>query len=384
MRTRADFRPPLIPTSWDHPVTTLDHDLKSQIVRPRDLSATEIDLWESFCRADASLRHPFFSSAFARAVDRVRPDVFVAVLRDRDRTAGFLPFQFPGPIAKAMRAAERVGGLLSDRFGLIGDQSLRLPSGQLLGLARLRSLSYAYMPTQQLQHGFPVERPTIGQRVRLSGDAASFWTILKDCSRKFATQLERKERVLERELGPLRTMFEADPTVELPRLIEQKRAQYRRTGVDDVLAAPWARELFLDLHRIPDRNCRVALSTLYAGGTWLATHLGIMSTDVFHHWFPVHNPDWHRCSPGHILTKHLIFSASSAGISCFDFGGYSGYKDFFRPERYQMHAGFLPGPGIGGRVNQAVQSLGWRIDALRHGRGGQPVRSAATSGDVGR
>ena len=27
-------------------MTTLDHDLKSQILRPRDLSATEIDLWE--------------------------------------------------------------------------------------------------------------------------------------------------------------------------------------------------------------------------------------------------------------------------------------------------------------------------------------------------
>jgi CelD/BcsL family acetyltransferase involved in cellulose biosynthesis len=228
------------------------------------------------------------------------------------------------------------------------------------------------MPTQQLHHGFPVDRPTIGQRVHLSGDSASFWTILKDYSRKFTTQLERKERVLERELGPLRMMFEADPRAELPRLIEQKRAQYRRTGVDDVLAAPWARELFLDLHRVPDRNCRVALSTLYAGDTWLATHLGIMSGDVFHHWFPVHNPDWHRCSPGHILTKHLMFSAIAAGISWFDFGGYSSYKDFFRPEQYQMYAGFLAGPGIGGRVNQAVQSLGWRIDAIRRGLGGKP------------
>ena len=363
---------------------TLDHNLKSKVMRPRDLSAMEVELWESFCRADASLHHPFFSSAFTRAVDRVRPDVFVAVLRDRDRTAGFFPFQFSRPIARAMRAAERVGGLLSDRFGLIADQSLHWPSSQLLGLSRLRSLSYAYMPTEQLRHGFPMDRPTIGQRVRLSGDSASFWRTLKACSRKFTTQLERKERVLERELGPLRMMFEADPSAELPRLIEQKRAQYRRTGADDVLAAPWARELFLDLHRTPDRNCRVALSTLYAGETWLATHLGIMSGDVFHHWFPVHNPDWHRCSPGHILTKHLLFSAFAAGISWFDFGGYSSYKDFFRPEQYQMYAGFLPGPGIGGRANQAVQSLAWRIDALRRGHGAQPEHKEVAGSVTGR
>jgi CelD/BcsL family acetyltransferase involved in cellulose biosynthesis len=353
---------------------TLGRNLKSQIVRPRDLSAMEVDLWESFCRADASLHHPFFSSAFARAVDRVRPDVFVAVLRDRDRTVGFFPFQFSRPIAMAMRAAERVGGLLSDRCGLIADQSLRLPSSQLLGLSRLRSFSYAYMPTEQLHHGFAADRLTIGQHVRLSGDSASFWTALKTSSRKFVTQLERKERVLERELGPLRMMFEADPMAELPRLIEQKRAQYRRTGVDDVLTAPWTHELFLELHRTANRDCRVAVSTLYAGDTWLATHLGIMSEDVFHHWFPVHNPDWHRCSPGHILTKHLLFSAFAAGISWFDFGGYCSYKGFFRPEQYHMYAGFLPGPGIGGRANQALQSLVWRIDALKRGHSGQPAR----------
>jgi CelD/BcsL family acetyltransferase involved in cellulose biosynthesis len=354
---------------------TFQYDLTAKIVRPGDLSAEEIKLWEQFCNDDPSLGHPFFSFAFASAVDRVRPHVFVAVLRQDTRAVGFFPYQFSGQITRAMGAAERVGGNLADRFGVIAEAPLHLNTQELLGLARLNSLSYAYMPAEQLQHGFPKQRSVIGQQVRLTGDAASFWSGLKARSRKFATQLERKERVLERDLGPLRMIFQADPAVELPRLIEWKKAQYRRTGDHDSIGAPWIRDLFIELLTAPNPQCATALSTLYAGDTWLATHLGIMSKYVFHHWFPVHNHHWHRSSPGHILTKMLMLHAVSAGLSFFDFGGHSSYKDFFRPEAYPIYAGFLTAPNIGGSLSRVAASLAWRIEAfMRRDRQGENKR----------
>ncbi len=88
---------------------TLNSDLKARVVRPRELSANEIELWSSFCRRDASLAHAFYSFAFARAIDRVHPHVFVAVIQRRGQVVAFLPFQFQGQLSLVLRAAERVG-----------------------------------------------------------------------------------------------------------------------------------------------------------------------------------------------------------------------------------------------------------------------------------
>ena len=101
-----------------------DRAWTSRVVHPRDLSASEIELWTSVCGKIPSLDHPFFSYAFARAVDRVRPHVFVAILEKHGRIVGFLPFQFSGRPARMLGAAERVGGDLSDRSGVIAGEIL--------------------------------------------------------------------------------------------------------------------------------------------------------------------------------------------------------------------------------------------------------------------
>ena len=174
---------------------TFQYDLTAKIVRPGDLSAEEIKLWEQFCNDDPSLGHPFFSFAFASAVDRVRPHVFVAVLETRHACRWF----FPIPVLRADNAG--YGRCRTSRRKL-GRPLWRNCRGTLstsirkncLALARLNSLSYAYMPAEQLQHGFPKQRSVIGQQVRLTGDAALFWSGLRKPEvANLATQLERKE-----------------------------------------------------------------------------------------------------------------------------------------------------------------------------------------------
>ena len=340
----------------------------ARVVRPRELSTSEIELWALFCRSDPSLAHPFYAFAFARKMDRVHPNVFVAILQRHDRVAGFLPFQFRGRLATMLRAAERVGGNLSDRFGVIAGDDLDIGAAELLALARLNSLSYSFLPAEQLRHGFPRQRAVTGQHVLLRGDEGAFWTTLKKASRKFASQVERNERLVSKELGPLRMTFHADAAAELPRLIEWKRAQYRRTDARDPFQQQWTRDLFSELLQNPEPQCAGALSTLYAGDTWLASHMGVMSQAVFHYWFPVYNTDWARFSPGHILTKHLLLAALSAGASSFDLAGYGQYKDHFRPEPYEYHTGFWRADGLGGLVNTVAQSLSWRLEGMKSRR----------------
>ncbi len=176
-----------------------------------------------------------------------------------------------------LRAAERVGGNMADRFGVIAGDDLGLGAVELLDLAHLNSISYSFLPTEQNCHGLSGERIAIGQRLVLGGDEQSFWAALKEISRKFVSGIERKERLLEKELGPLKVTFHADPAAELPRLIEVKGAQYLRTGGENPLSVKWRTDLFRELLRIRDPQCTAVLSTLYAGKTWLSSHLGVMS-----------------------------------------------------------------------------------------------------------
>src|SRR6185312_10154384 len=121
----------------------------AHIVRPDELSASEIELWASYSRQDAALAHPFYSFAFARAVGRVHPHAFIAILESQGRAIGFLPFQFSGRLARALKAAERIGGDLSDRFGVIAGNDVRLEPNELLHLAGLHSISYSFLPAEQ-------------------------------------------------------------------------------------------------------------------------------------------------------------------------------------------------------------------------------------------
>jgi len=348
---------------------TLKGDWNSRVVRPRELSEHEIELWSAFCRRDATLAHPFYSFAFARAVDRVHPYASVTVLQHHGRVVAFLPFQFRGPLSLVLRAAERVGGNLSDRFGVIAGDDLGTNPAQLLAWAHLNSLSYSFLPSDQFRHGLKSQRATAGQRVPLSGDAAEFWANFRKVHSGFGTQIDRKERKCARELGPLNFTFQhATPEQELQRIITLKRDQYRRTGSPDALTSPWTKALFREILCNPDPSCTAVVSTLYAGETWLASHLGLMSQDVFHYWFPVYNIERSQESPGHILTKHMMLAALSRGIRTFDLGEFGEYKDRFRPQSYELGAGFWQTQNIGGHLSHIVQSISWRINRLKYAR----------------
>lgn len=336
----------------------------SRVVRARDMSADAIEQWAGFCDGDNT--HPFFAFAFTRAVDRVHPHAFVGIIERDGVSVGFLPFQFAGALRWSLRAAERIGGNLSDHCGIIAGSDLDLTPMALLGLLRLNSFAFDNLSGAQRRHGLSGEKSDYGQCVPLSGEPEAFWANFRQMNREFGSQIDRKERRFARELGTLKITFaNPDHERELPRIIAIKREQYRRTGVKDALASPWTTRLFWELLGHPDPRCTAVLSTFYAGDTWLASHLGLMSRDVFHYWFPVYNTEWSQLSPGHILTKHMMLEALSRGIKSFDLGGFGDYKNRFRPEPYELGSGFWQAHNIGGHLSHIVQSISWRIDRLK-------------------
>ncbi|MBM3288920.1 MAG: GNAT family N-acetyltransferase, partial [Candidatus Hydrogenedentes bacterium] len=61
-------------------------------------------------------------------------------------------------------------------------------------------------------------------------------------------------------------------------------------------------------------------SSLRAGRTLLAVHLGLEANGVLHYWFPAHNAEYARWSPGRVLLAHVLREGAKAGIRRVDFG----------------------------------------------------------------
>ena len=95
-------------------------------------------IWKWFCALNPDYSSPYFDIEFVRAVDRVRQDVEIAVLKnERQEIVGFFPFQRTRP-----SAAEPVGGRLNDLHGIIAPPSLSFQMLDVLQQSGLSSFSF--------------------------------------------------------------------------------------------------------------------------------------------------------------------------------------------------------------------------------------------------
>src|SRR5437762_3430074 len=126
-------------------------------------------------------------------------------------------------------------------------------------------------------------------------------------------RLAKRLRRLERDHGPAR--FEAHVTerAALDTLLSWKSAQYGRTGMADLLARPWFREVTEAAAYTQEEGFAGMLSVLYAGDRLVAAHLGLRSDTVWHYWLPAHDvdPALAPCSPGLLLIVAMARHAES-------------------------------------------------------------------------
>jgi hypothetical protein len=146
-------------------------------------------------------------------------------------------------------------------------------------------------------------------------------------SRAFEAQ-KRKRRKLEREVGPVRIVYRAEPSetalVEL--CMRWKSAQYQRSNYVDVFASDKLRRLFLQLFE----KGAITVSALYVGDRPAAIHLGPVTEGRFYYWVPSYDTELQLYSPGVILMEELMRDSMSSGIREFDFliGG-EDYKFYY-------------------------------------------------------
>jgi len=256
---------------------------------------------------------PYFDIEFTKAVARVRDDVRIGIVKRRDKIVGFLPFQENKP-----GHAVPVGGMLNDWHGIMGMQSPEVIK-LILKAAKLHSFKFhaIYNVDDSLKKYYFREFKSHFLDLSEGWEPYKSWVFENSSAVKRQGQ---KTRALGRQIGEVRFEFESQDSNLLERLIELKRARYRRSNTFEILGVQWASDLLRELHQVRDPNFRGILSVLWAGDKMVGAHFGMLTQGTLHYWFPVYAPAFHKYSPGTEMLMQSAKHACEMGIKKLDLG----------------------------------------------------------------
>ncbi len=291
-------------------------------IKPSDLSERELSEWRSFQREDPCLASPYFCPEYMLAVARVRDDVRITIIEDGGAVAGFFPHQ-----RSPLGFGRPVGGNLTDYHGLISRRDLVIDPLELLRASRLVSWEFSHLPIEQASLASCRSASSRSPVIRLGGG----WERYCDWLRGTGTQILKKQeyyrRRMEREIGAVSISHGGCDPAALDSLFRWKSEQYLRSGLVDVFAFPWTRELLRGLMDCRSRTFRGVLSELRAGGRLVAAHFGIGTQEAWHWWFPAYDIAFAKYSPGMVLLIDAVETACDEGVGLIDLGrGEAEYK----------------------------------------------------------
>lgn len=365
-------------------MTSIDR-LRCRIIAATALTEAERRAWTSFTKGRERVGGAFLSWQYAEAAGRANASARIAVLEDGDGPAAFLAFQRKAGLLGQLGVAERIGGGLSDYFGLVARSSLHLTPSQLLQLSDIGAVEFSHLDESQAAFGLTGEAPRTGLRISLPEGGPAYLTELRSRKKGVVREADRRLRRLSEQVGPVQ--FHADLRNRedlLDTLFDAKIAQYRRTGKADgaSLVERWAQALVKSLYAMDDPACRGQLSALYAGDTWVALHIGLRAGPVLHYWFPVYNHELASYGPGRLLLQMTIDKAAESGIDCIDRGeGDNPTKREYATDEHRFYRGLWVRPGLSGAVANFAQRAYWRFEASRrvHKAPGAPETPATGS-----
>lgn len=316
--------------------------MKVTVVRPDELDSTLQSLWNEFQTADPFVASPYFSLDYVRAAGRVIRGVRVSVIEVDGAVQGFFPFEITGD-----KVAAPVGQRLCDWNGLILRRGSEIDPLQLVRASGILIWDFDHVPASQ--HWF--EPHTVIHDVSPIMDVSRGYLPYLE-QRKVAgaqrvSQMLRKARKFEREVGPLR--FE--PDCRDPRAFEQvvawKRDQCLRTGVPDFLSWGWTTDLLKEISVIDTERFAGRLSVLWHEDTILGAHFGMRSDVVWHWWLPGYNDAFAAYSPGGVLLLRVAEAAAADGLRYVDLGrGQDEYKQSFATDALPLLHGSVMVPSI--------------------------------------
>ena len=334
--------------------------LKVEIIRTEALDAAGIALWREWTATNPTLTSPYFRWDYAEIAGRVCPGAALAVFRRDGRIVGFFPFQRRG------RAVQPLGAPMNDYHGVIA------PAEETISLeevARLLKASRLSVPGWIGAGEAGCARQTV-QVVMPDSGYDAWYAERRATYGKYFKDKERARRSLEAELGPIRVERALRDPDMLDRLIELKAAQYRRSGLHDIFACGWTRDLLQALMADPRADFGASMAAMHAGDKLVAVEFSLHAGRHYHFWFPVYEPALARCSPGILLSMDTMRLAAAEGFRVFDFG-FEGetYKKYFVNARQTVREAVVMLLGVtqalGDITVAALNRAGGRGEAVR-------------------
>jgi len=337
--------------------------MRIRVVKTSELGAAEWFRWAELQDSNPTLSSPFFRPEFTIAMAQTQPSVHVGVIESQGSIAGFFPFETHGD-----GVGIPVGGRLSDYQGVVAGDALVFDPRELVGGSSLQNWRFDHVPATQRLFAPFARSAGESPQMDLSNGFAAFAVERPQAGSRPFRRLADLRRQLARHLGPLRFEFSSRRRSDLDALLRLKSDQYSRTKSVPVFELPGVVESVDLLWSMNSEAFSTALSTLHAGETLVAVHLGLRSRDVLHWWFPAYDPQFARYSPGLLLLLSLAEEAGGLGIRVIDLGkGPERYKRRFANRSVELlegrvvcaHTGVGVGlpPSAGGHSPQTQQEM---------------------------
>lgn len=313
--------------------------MRYECIPAGQLDAGLTEAWDTLHRSSSQFDSPFLSPWFARAVAKVRDDVFVTVIEDGGQPIGFFPYQRRG------RRAEPVAGILCDVQAVLTRPGTIWSPVDLLRSSGLSTWDFDHLLPDQKDLLPFVERHDESPVIRLGMGFDAYALEQKHSGARQLENMMRKRRKLERENGgPENVRFEAVSKDQraLQKVIEWKIRQCERTGTPVFFREAWAVEMVEVLLAQETPGCAGALSVLWVGDEIAAAHFGIRSRGIWHWWFPTFSEEWSRYSPGKLLLLETckLVADSTTSWHTIDLGkGDDAYKASFANSAYPLVEG---------------------------------------------
>lgn len=270
---------------------------------------TDVDrvLWGNFQAASPSLASPYFSYAYAAAVNVVRPGVKVLRFYEKDRPAAYWPLR-PGPFG----TARPIAGPMDDLHGMIAHPAVSISLSKSKVRQHIGGYAFSAVPFNQRRHGLTGHYGDGNQVMDLSDGYDAWLADRSEASSNFRREHRKAEKLLNEETTVIRHDV-IDPK-SFARLIALKQEAYVRSGHFDIFALEWPQPLLEELLRSGDQNARGILSTLSIDGELAAVTYCMRSLNVMHYWFPAYEAKFAKLKPGLALLFSLAKWASLEGL----------------------------------------------------------------------
>ena len=324
--------------------------MRTTVIRPDELGASEEELWRKFQASIPLLDYPWFSLTYIRAACRSEKHGRVAIVEDDGAIRAFIPY------AKAPYGAGFTpGGKRSQLDGLISsDYPINLrPVIRSLGLHGWR-FRHAPEGLHSLDpHRYPgSHHASLIYVADLRDGYEGYKRSLTKSGAKAVSRAATSRRALQRGAGEISFEWNSKDLSHLSLLFEWKSNQF--DYVRQWWAKPSTKTLLRYLADSDSEDCSGQTSVLYAGTEPISIILSLRRGNILSPWVIAYNHEYSRFSPGTIEWYSLIEEAATRGVTSVSFGfGDFPYKHRLGNSTYTVHGGCV----WPSRIESAARSL---------------------------